>query len=55
MSVAQASVGSFVRPGDSEPLATIVHMASVYVAFTVPERNLADLRHAMAAKPRPSR
>jgi RND family efflux transporter MFP subunit len=50
MSAAQASVGSFVRPGDSEPLATIVHMSFVYVAFTVPQRNLADLRRALTAK-----
>ena len=50
MSAAQASVGSFVRPSDSEPLATIVHMASVYVAFTVPQRNLGDLRRALTAK-----
>ena len=50
MSVSQVSVGSFVRPSDTEPLAKIVYMASVYVAFTVPQRNLADLRQAMAAR-----
>jgi RND family efflux transporter MFP subunit len=50
MSAALASVGSFVRPGDSDPLASIVHMASIYVAFTVPQHNLAELRRALAAK-----
>ena len=50
MSVSQVSVGSFVRPSDTEPLAKIVYMASVYVAFTVPQRNLADLQQALAAR-----
>ena len=46
----QASVGNFVRPSDTAPLATIVYMVLRSTsAFTVPQRNLADLQQALAA------
>jgi RND family efflux transporter MFP subunit len=50
MSAAHVSVGSLVRPGDSEPLANIVYMTSLYVAFTIPQTNFSQLRRALAAK-----
>ena len=43
-------VGNFVRPADTAPLVTINQMAPIYVSFTVPQRNLADVRHAIAAE-----
>jgi RND family efflux transporter MFP subunit len=48
-SMAAVKVGNFVRPGDSTPLATIIQAAPVYVTFTLPQRNLPDLRQALAA------
>jgi RND family efflux transporter MFP subunit len=48
-SMAAVKVGNFVRPADTTPLATIIQTAPVYVTFTLPQRNLADLRAALAA------
>jgi RND family efflux transporter MFP subunit len=49
MSASLASVGSFVRPGDTTPLATLVQMKPVYVMFPLPQHHVAELRAAMAA------
>ncbi|WP_407152379.1 efflux RND transporter periplasmic adaptor subunit [Bradyrhizobium sp. ORS 86] len=47
ISAANVKVGNFVRPADTQPLATINQMAPVYVTFAVPQRALVDLRDAM--------
>ena len=49
-SMAMMKVGNFVRPADLTPLMTINQMAPVYVTFTVPQRNLPDIRQALAAE-----
>ena len=41
-------VGNFVRQADTTPMATINQMAPVYVEFTVPQKNLPDIRQALA-------
>jgi len=48
ISAAAVKVGNFVRQADTAPMATINQMAPVYVSFTVPQKNLADLRQALA-------
>ena len=48
ISAANVKVGNFVRPADTQPLATINQMAPVYVTFAIPQRVLVDLRDAMA-------
>lgn len=48
-SMAAVKVGNFVRPADAIPLATIIQAAPVYVTFTLPQRNLPDLRQALTA------
>lgn len=48
-SMAALKVGNFVRSADQTPLATIIQTAPVYVTFTLPQRNLADLRASLAA------
>src|SRR5205085_2237360 len=48
-SMAAVKAGNFVRSADQTPLATIIQSAPVYVTFTLPQRNLADLRAALAA------
>jgi membrane fusion protein, multidrug efflux system len=50
ISAANVKVGNFVRPADTAPLVTINQMAPIYVSFTVPQRNLADVRRAIAAE-----
>jgi multidrug efflux system membrane fusion protein len=50
ISAANVKVGNFVRSADSTPLATINQMAPVYVSFTVPQRELPDVRKALTAK-----
>ena len=50
ISAANVKVGNFVRPADLAPLATIVQMKPVYVAFAVPQRFLPNVRQAMASK-----
>jgi RND family efflux transporter MFP subunit len=48
ISAAAVKAGNFVRPADTAPLATINQLAPIYVAFSVPQRVLSDLRAAMA-------
>jgi RND family efflux transporter MFP subunit len=48
ISAANVKLGNFVRPADTQPLATINQMAPVYVTFAIPQRVLVDLRDAMA-------
>lgn len=49
ISAANVKVGNFVRPADTQPLATINQMAPVYVTFAIPQRYLGDVRDAIAA------
>jgi RND family efflux transporter MFP subunit len=49
-SMAAVKVGNFVRPADATPLATIIQTAPVYVSFPVPQRNLPELRKALASE-----
>jgi RND family efflux transporter MFP subunit len=48
ISQANVKVGNFARAADATPIATINQMAPIYVTFTVPQRNLPELRIAMA-------
>ena len=48
-SMAALKIGNYVRSADQNPLATIIQTAPVYVTFTLPQRNLSDLRSALAA------
>ncbi|HET7912710.1 MAG TPA: efflux RND transporter periplasmic adaptor subunit [Pseudolabrys sp.] len=50
ISMANVKIGNFVRQADTSPMATIVQMAPVYVSFTVPQKNLPDIRKAIAAE-----
>lgn len=50
ISQAAVKVGNFVRTADILPVAVINQMAPVYVTFTVPQKNLPDVRHALAAE-----
>jgi membrane fusion protein, multidrug efflux system len=50
ISMANVKVGNFVRQADTAPMATIMQTAPVYVSFTVPQRNLPDIRKAIAAE-----
>jgi membrane fusion protein, multidrug efflux system len=50
ISAAAVKVGNFVRQADTAPMATINQMAPVYVSFTVPQNELPEIRHALAAK-----
>jgi membrane fusion protein, multidrug efflux system len=50
ISMANVKVGNFVRQADTAPMATIIQMAPVYVSFTVPQKNLPDIRKAIAAE-----
>jgi multidrug efflux system membrane fusion protein len=50
MSAANVKVGNFVRPADTAPLATINQIKPVYVTFGLPQRQLPDLRKALAAE-----
>jgi RND family efflux transporter MFP subunit len=43
-------VGNFVRQADTSPMATIMQTAPVYVSFTVTQKNLPDIRKAIAAE-----
>ncbi len=49
-SMAAVKAGNFVRPADVTPLATIIQIAPVYVAFALPQNNLPALREALAAE-----
>jgi len=48
ISAAALKVGNFVRAMDVAPLATINQIAPIYVAFAVSQRNLPDVRTALA-------
>lgn len=48
VSMAAVKVGNFARQADLIPLATIIQVAPVYVTFPLPQRNLSDLRQALA-------
>ncbi|MDO9414248.1 MAG: efflux RND transporter periplasmic adaptor subunit [Pseudolabrys sp.] len=50
ISAASMKAGNFVRQADIMPMATIIQMAPVYVSFTVPQKNLADIRQAISAE-----
>jgi multidrug efflux system membrane fusion protein len=50
ISAANMKVGNFVRQADTTPMATINQLAPVYVTFTVPQKNLPEIRSALAAK-----
>lgn len=50
ISMANVKVGNFVRQADTSPMATINQMVPVYVTFTVPQKNLPDIRRAIAAE-----
>lgn len=50
ISAANVKVGNFVRPADTAPLATINQIKPVYVSFGLPQRQLPDLRKALAAE-----
>jgi RND family efflux transporter MFP subunit len=50
ISMANVKVGNFVRQADTSSMATINQMVPVYVSFTVPQKNLPDIRKAIAAE-----
>jgi RND family efflux transporter MFP subunit len=50
ISAANVKIGNLVRPADTTPLATINQMKPVYVTFGLPQRQLPDLRKALAAE-----
>jgi RND family efflux transporter MFP subunit len=50
ISSAAVKAGNFVRQADAAPLATINQMAPIYVSFSLPQRNLPDVRQALAAE-----
>lgn len=50
ISMANVKVGNFVRAADTQPMATLIQLAPVYVSFTVPQKNLPDIRQAIAAE-----
>jgi membrane fusion protein, multidrug efflux system len=50
ISQAAVKIGNFVRSADTAPIATINQIAPVYVSFTVPQRNLPDIRQALASE-----
>ncbi len=50
ISMANVKIGNFVRQADTAPMATINQMVPVYVTFTVPQKNLPDIRKAIAAE-----
>ena len=50
ISMAAVKVGNFVRSADTAPMAIINQTAPVYVTFTIPQKNLPDIRHALAAE-----
>jgi membrane fusion protein, multidrug efflux system len=48
ISVAAVKAGNFVRATDAMPLATLNQIAPIYVSFAVPQRNLPEVRTALA-------
>lgn len=49
ISAAAVKIGNFVRQADTAPMAIINQMAPVYVSFTVPQKNLPEIRQALGA------
>jgi RND family efflux transporter MFP subunit len=50
ISQANVKVGNFVRSADLVPIAVINQMAPVYVTFAIPQKNLPDIRRALASE-----
>ena len=50
MSQASVKVGNFVRAADAAALATINQISPIYVSFSVPQKTLPDVRHALQAE-----
>ena len=50
ISMASVKAGNIARQADTTALATINQVAPIYVSFTVPQRNLPDVRAAIAAE-----
>ena len=50
ISMANMKLGNFVRQADTQAMATIIQLAPVYVSFTVPQKQLPDIRQAIAAE-----
>ena len=50
ISVASVKIGNFVRSADATPIAVINQISPAYVSFTVPQRNLPDIRKAILAE-----
>jgi multidrug efflux system membrane fusion protein len=50
ISMASVKVGNIARQADTTALATINQVAPIYVSFTVPQRNLPDVRAAISAE-----
>src|ERR1700722_17876845 len=50
ISQAAVKVGNFVRSADLIPIAVINQMAPVYVTFAIPQKNLPDIRRALASE-----
>jgi len=50
ISMANVKAGNFVRQADTQAMATIIQLAPIYVSFTVPQKNLSDIRQALAAE-----
>ena len=50
ISMANVKAGNIARQADTVALATINQVAPIYVSFTVPQRNLPDVRAAIAAE-----
>jgi membrane fusion protein, multidrug efflux system len=50
ISQAAVKVGNFVRSADLAPIAIIHQMAPLYVTFTIPQKHLPDVRHAIASE-----
>jgi membrane fusion protein, multidrug efflux system len=50
ISMASVKVGNIARQADTTALATINQVAPIYVSFAVPQRNLPDVRAAIAAE-----
>ena len=50
ISMASVKAGNIVRQADTAALATINQIGPIYVSFTVPQRNLPDVRAAIAAE-----
>jgi len=50
ISMANVKVGNFVRSADLAPMAMINQVSPIYVTFTIPQKFLPDIRHALAAE-----